>query len=155
MRIVSASLVAAPLLARLHAEAFAVFPGDVWDKDFFDKMLSLPTTRALIAEDDSGDAAGFIMWQHTPDTGEIMTLAVAPAAQGQGVGAALVKTYEHELQHDNIPQSLLDVADDNALAQRLYSRLGYSLINRRPHYYKRYADGHDHRVDALVMKKDL
>lgn len=154
MRIVAVSTVAAPLLASLHAQAFAAAPGDVWDVDFFNKLLALPTTRGLIVEAED-EPVGFILWQQTIDAGEIITIAVLPDVQCKGLGRALIAAYEAELRQDSVPDSILDVAEDNVAARALYDRTQYEEIHRRAAYYKRYEDGREFRVDALVMRKEL
>ncbi len=135
-------------LVALHLDAYCGQHAD-WDREFFDRLLLLTTTRGLIAEQ------GFILWQQLPDFGEIITLAVKADAQRQGVGRKLLQAYEAALMQNGISQSILDVAEDNASARALYEHAGYALINRRPKYYRHYIDGIERQVDALVMDKRL
>ena len=135
-------------LAALHLDAYRGQHVD-WDKEFFDRLLLLTTTRGLLTD------AGFILWQQTQDFGEIITLAVQENAKRRGVGRQLLKAYETALTADGIAQSILDVAEDNIPARGLYERAGYMLINRRPKYYRHYIDGVERQVDALVMDKQL
>jgi len=149
MTTTSLSRLAAPLCARLHAEAFAAH--EVWDEPFFAKLLALPTTRGLLVEQDD-TPAGFIMWQHGPEWGEILTLAVLPAYRRSGLARRLLQVMEQALLEDGITRSMLDVAADNDAAATLYKAAGYHLLSTRAGYYSR---GAGQAVDALVMEKSL
>lgn len=146
------SIVAAPALAALHKAAFTGHAD--WDVDFFNKLLALPTTRGWLALYHDAPS-GFILWQQTMDAGEIITIAVAPEMQGQGIGTQLIQAYENSLIEGGVLQSILDVAEDNVGARALYEKGGYNLIHRRQKYYQRYEQGRERRIDALVFEKKL
>ena len=152
MKLQAISLVAAPLLARLHKASFTTHAD--WDEEFFQKLLVLPTTRGLIASEED-EPLGFILWQQTIDTGEIITIATLPEARRRGVASALIAGYEAQLREDGAGESLLDVAADNTPAIALYEKQGYAQVHRRAHYYQLYENGVERRIDALVLKKLL
>ena len=52
-------------------------------------------------------------------------LAVAPAAQGRGVAAALLRQAEHEANQLGLRTLRLDTNSENAATQRLFPKLGY------------------------------
>ena len=52
-------------------------------------------------------------------------LAVAPAAQGQGVAAALLGQAEHEARRLGLRTLRVDTNSENAATQRLFPKLGY------------------------------
>ena len=62
----------------------------------------------------------------------LSTLAVDPAAQRQGVGAALLHTAEETLPSGDMT---LMVQTGNAPARALYRRVGYEEESVHPHYY--------------------
>lgn len=139
--------VAAPLCNALHAACF--HPRDVWDIDFFTKLLALSTTRGeFLLVDDT--PAAFLLWQHKPDGAEVYTLAVLPTHQRQGLARHLLQLAENALREDKIERMILDVAVDNTAALALYVACGYTEIARRAGYYSRIPQP---AVDAIVMQK--
>jgi ribosomal protein S18 acetylase RimI-like enzyme len=73
----------------------------------------------------------------------IATIAVLPAYQGQGIGAALLEACESQIPLNRIR---LCVRPNNGAAIRLYERFGYINIGEWSKYYQ---DGES----ALVMEK--
>ena len=66
-----------------------------------------------------------------PGEGEFRMLSVAPGAQGQGVGSALV---EHVLEHyrrDGARAVVMSSLVEMAAAHRLYARHGFALLPER------------------------
>jgi ribosomal-protein-alanine acetyltransferase len=59
---------------------------------------------------------------------EILNIAVAPESRRRGVATALIKSL-------NNGQIFLEVRESNGPARRLYLKLGFSEIGRRPEYY--------------------
>ncbi|MGE3769341.1 MAG: GNAT family N-acetyltransferase [Bdellovibrionales bacterium] len=139
----------ASLCAALHQAAFP--PGEVWDEAAIGDLLALPTTRGLLLLENNVPL-GFVLWQHGPDWGEVLTLAVLPAARQQGIALELMQAYEAALQSDGMLRSVLDVGADNAAATALYNKTGYRVLTTRAAYYTR-SDGR--KVDALVLEKTL
>lgn len=145
--ITPADLSAAPLLADLHARAFA----RPWSADEIEKLLQNPTTFALLAQRDGAAAQGFVMaWAIGADS-ELLTVAVTPEARGAGLGAALVGAALAAAAARGAEQMHLEVAEDNASARALYAKLGFEAAGRRPGYYKTEAG----QVDAIVMRLAL
>jgi len=133
----------APVLAALHAEAFA----RPWAEQEFARLLALEPAFALIEQDQDSNPRGFLLaWAPGPDA-EILTLAVAPHARRAGAATALVRAaFDHIGAAHAI---ILDVAEDNLAARALYARLGFVEIARRPAYYP----GASGFIDALVLRK--
>jgi ribosomal-protein-alanine N-acetyltransferase len=76
---------------------------------------------------------------------EVMTIAVAPHAQGNGLGARLLEALLQNACQRGATQMLLEVRADNEAAQRLYARHGFEQIARRRGYYG--------DTDGLVMRR--
>jgi ribosomal protein S18 acetylase RimI-like enzyme len=64
-----------------------------------------------------------------PRTGSIEFVATAPEFRGKGVAFALI---EHVMQACGCAEYVLEVADTNAAAVRLYERLGFNEFRRVP-----------------------
>lgn len=137
---------AAEILAALHAQAF----DRSWPASEIATLSQGAGAIALLVED-GGEPVGMILCRALFDEAEILTLAVAPAARRQGIGAMLVETAAALAAQGGAHGLFLEVAADNPAAQALYRGLGFADAGRRAGYYAR-PEG---RVDALVMRLDL
>lgn len=60
-----------------------------------------------------------------PDSIEVAGIQIAPAAQGRGIGTAVLQRVQHQAAPADA-QVWLEVSDDNPDADRLYERLGFT-----------------------------
>lgn len=126
-------------LAQIHA---ACFPGQprAWSAQEITALIDMPGSFLLTRPQ------GFLMGRVTFDEAELLTLAVAPAAQGQGIGRSLLREFEAEATKLGATHGFLEVASDNPAAQHLYLSRGWQQVGLRRHYYAP-------RVDALVLSR--
>lgn len=84
----------------------------------------------------------FALWSRVPAVGEaeLLRIAVAPEARGQGLGRRLLSACQRELAGDGLHQLYLEVRASNAAAIGLYEACGWKPCGRRPRYYP---DGED------------
>ena len=156
-------------LARLHARAMTV-PAPWSTKDFRD-LLSQPGTfvTPLSASKYPGGArggetpshgatplaaqspAGFALGRVILDEAELLTLAVDPSVQRQGIGRACLAAFEREASARGALHFHLEVADTNAPAIALYRSAGWREAGHRKAYYK----GDSGRIDAILMTKHI
>jgi len=114
------------------------------------KLIQSPVIYGITASIGT-NLAGFILLQSTGDNADILEICVHPAWQNSGIGKKLLQagiTSPRTQQHRRV---LLEVAEDNHIAQHLYRRAGFTLIGRRAHYYRRAGS----KIDALVMEKQV
>ena len=114
------------------------------------RLIHSPVIYGIAASIDA-NLAGFILLQGTGDSSDILEICVRPVWQNSGVGRKLLQAglaSPHTGQHSRV---LLEVAEDNHIAQHLYLQAGFALIGRRAQYYHRA----EKRIDALVMEKQL
>ena len=135
-------------LLAIERELFAPEP---WSARVFWSELGQLESRhylvALAAEADVGNAVlGYAGLCDYPDEAFVQTLAVAPAAQGQGLGARLLTALLAEADRRGQRTVSLEVRADNATAQRLYARHGFTRMGIRRDYYPG-------GVDALVLTR--
>ncbi|MBO4162294.1 ribosomal protein S18-alanine N-acetyltransferase [Micromonospora antibiotica] len=78
----------------------------------------------------------------------VQNIAVRRDAQRRGIGRALLVDLLAEAARRGIDSVLLEVAVDNAPAQRLYATYGFEPIGVRRGYYQ------PSNTDALVMRRD-
>ena len=91
----------------------------------------LPWVRLLVARRD-GQIVGCVIGDRVLEGNRIVNLAVDPAAQRQGIGAALLHAAERALPAGDMT---LMVQPGNATARALYRRVGYEEESVHPHYY--------------------
>lgn len=139
--------IAAEPLAILHR---ACFPDDPWDADAFARILGLSGCFGHLAWEGNAPI-GFILARDLGDECEVLSIGVVPGARGRGTGARLMQTVLAETRRRGAASVVLEVAADNQAARRLYSKLGFVQVGRRPHYYRR-TDG---LADALILRLGL
>lgn len=144
--IITAKPVFAEVIAALHARAFP----DPWDADYLARLMEPPNSLTLIATSGS-HPLGFILCQYAADVADIITLAVNPTAQRQGVAKALLKAVMKQLYDLGVDRLVLEVAVGNHPAWALYTGQGFEEVGRRRNYYQR-RDGPE---DAIVLARSL
>jgi ribosomal protein S18 acetylase RimI-like enzyme len=91
---------------------------------------------ALVAEWDARPAGFILLIDGLPDEmtgtpqGFIAYMAVEPALQRRGIGAALLAAAENEAKRRGLPYMTLMVTEGNLAAQSLYERGGYVTERR-------------------------
>src|SRR5690606_26780942 len=99
-----------------------------------------------------GEIVGFSMTLYAPDLAHLLVIAVAPDAQREGVGTALIRHCEQQALARGLHAILLEVRPSNGNALAFYQRHGFQQMAIRKDYYP--ARG-GHREDACVMRKML
>lgn len=143
----SAALDDAFMLARVHAGGF----DHPWSEAEMADMLTQPGVFGLAADGEDG-VAGFVLCRTVAGEGEILTIAVDPAARRGGVARALMTAAIAAARAHGAMNLFLEVAVDNAAAIGLYEGLGFSRAGLRKGYYRRAGSS---AVDALVMTLSL
>ncbi len=131
-------------------EAFDPGYGEAWNESQTLSMLALPGVWLSLARLD-GRPAGFALNRIIDDEAELLLLAVAPDSRRQGVGLALIDRSRLITRQRNGRRLHLEVRHNNPAIQ-LYNNAGFSLVGRRPAYY-RGIDGQIH--DALTLSCSL
>ncbi|WAP53298.1 ribosomal protein S18-alanine N-acetyltransferase [Arthrobacter sp. ATA002] len=136
-------------IAAVNGLEQALFPVDAWPLQmFYDELNQADTRSYYVAEDPDGDVVGYAGLMCVLPIADVQTIAVAPGAEGAGIGSALLETLINEAKQRGADDVLLEVRADNPRAQRLYRWFGFEQIHVRPRYYR---DG----ADALIMRLPL
>ena len=138
-----------PALAGLETELFA---HDAWSEPtWWAELAGRPRRDYVVLTDDRRPTGvlGYAGLDHGGDVADVMTVAVAPRAQGRGLGRLLLGELERRAAARGAGHVILEVRADNAAARALYERAGYALISTRRRYYQ------PGDVDALVLRKAL
>lgn len=132
-------------MAAIHAAAFAA-QGGIWSAADVAAMLDRPPIHAITMGED-----GFALIQVIAPEAELLTIAIRPEAQGQGLGRRLLAEVFRAARMAGASALFLEVAADNAAARALYAAAGFTQTGHRRGYYMR-ADGP--RVDALLLRRE-
>jgi len=125
----------------------ALFGADPWTEEgFWSELAGVPETRWYVVAEEAGDLVGYAGLFATRHEADVQTVAVAPGAQGRGIGALLVRALLDEAGRRGARTVSLEVRAENAGAQRLYERAGFGTVARRKGYY---GPG----LDAVIMQR--
>ncbi len=127
-----------------------LFGDEAWSRAMLaGELAQQPRSRHYLVADDGGVVTGYGGLLAAGTQGDVLTLAVAGDRWGQGTGSALLEALLAEAARRGCREVFLEVRSDNARAQQLYLRYGFTQIGLRRGYYQ------PSGTDALVMRKDL
>jgi [ribosomal protein S18]-alanine N-acetyltransferase len=122
---------------------------DPWPPQAFFDLLAQPHVRAYAVDRDDGVLAGYALASVAADQGEILNLAVDPAAQRRGLGRLLLDALLDMFRREKIASIFLEVRQSNAGAIHLYGAAGFRAVSTRRRYYRYPTE------NALTMVLDL
>ncbi|MBI1956011.1 MAG: ribosomal protein S18-alanine N-acetyltransferase [Acidobacteria bacterium] len=120
-----------------------------WNRQAYEKILANPGSSSCRVAEQGGGVVGFVCFRMLGEEVELLNLAVHPSFRGQGIGEFLVKQTLFEVVEKGGRRIFLEVRDANLPALRLYERLGFEPVGRRPGYYSQ------PRGDAIVMVREM
>jgi [ribosomal protein S18]-alanine N-acetyltransferase len=139
-------------LSDIHSDSFS----RGWSSAEFESLLVQTGTHALLAEQRSifgrRSPAGFVLYRLVADEAEVLTVAVARAFRGRGVGRALLDEALRHAYREGAERIYLEVEDTNRAAIALYRRAEFRETGRREGYYR---EGRAAPGGALVMLRQL
>jgi len=124
-----------------------LFGDEKWSPAMFWNELS-SGHYYLVAEDGQEHIQGYGGLAVAGDEAWIQNIAVRRDAQRQGIGRAVLEALLAEAERRGAASVLLEVAVDNAPAQKLYATYGFEPVGVRRGYYQ------PSNTDALVMRRD-
>lgn len=135
-------------LADLDAHLFSP---DVWSAETFWSELAAPGRWYVIATPaaDPETILGYAGLAVAGSDADVQTVAVAPWAQGLGLGRLLLTALVDEATGRGARHLVLEVRADNDAAIGLYTAMGFEQIARRRGYYQ------PGSIDALIMRRPL
>lgn len=125
------------------------FVTDRLSRRSFRYLLTRGNAETLV--DEAGDVLrGYciVLFNDGTSLARLYSLAVAPEAQGQGVGRALVQAAEHMAIDNDCMHMRLEIRTDNQPSIKLFMKCGYKQFGIIADYYE------DHQ-DALRFEKSL
>jgi ribosomal-protein-alanine N-acetyltransferase len=127
----------------------ALFADDAWSERSWWAELAGRPRRSYVVAEQSGTVVGYAGVDCGGEVADVMTIAVTPAAQGQGLGAVLLHWLIAEARRAGAEHLMLEVRADNVVAQRLYAATGFATLTVRRKYYQ------PGDMDALIMRMHL
>jgi [ribosomal protein S18]-alanine N-acetyltransferase len=123
-----------------------LFGAEKWSPAMFWNELA-QRHHYLVALDDDGVAGYAGLSVVDKDESWVQNIAVRRDVQKRGVGRALLEALLAEAARRGVRKTLLEVAVDNAPAQRLYATYDFEPVGIRHGYYQ------PSNTDALVMMR--
>lgn len=120
-----------------------VFGDTAWPVESFWGELARDDRYYVVTGDVDGYAG---LWLSPPDA-DVQTIAVAPQAQGRGLGRDLLQHLVDHAREAGCRRLHLEVKSGNP-AVDLYTSFGFRTVRVRPRYYPDFAD-------AIVMEVAL
>jgi ribosomal-protein-alanine N-acetyltransferase len=135
-----------PALAVLEPDLFA---DAAWSEQTWWAELAGRPRRSYVVGERGGAVVGYAGVDRGGEVADVMTVAVAPAAQGRGFGLVLMEWLIASARHGGAHHLMLEVRADNVAAQRLYTKMGFEMLSVRRRYYQ------PGDVDAHIMRLHL
>jgi [ribosomal protein S18]-alanine N-acetyltransferase len=123
-----------------------VFGDDRWSAAMF--WNELATGHYYLVARDGDEVVGYAGLAAGAGEAWVQNLVVRPDRQRRGIGTALLDALLAEAQRAGARTVLLEVAVDNAPAQRLYATYDFEPVGIRRGYYQ------PSNTDALVMMRN-
>ena len=124
-----------------------------WGRRSFEGELSCQNACSYVVKtapaDKEARIAGYAFLRRVADELHVLKIAISPAQRRHGMATWLLNHCFTLSAHQGANSVFLEVRRSNTPAIKLYEKLGFREIGRRPNYYP------DSKEDALVMMKDL
>ena len=127
-----------------HAWSLAEFEGFLADRSVVADVLCDPSQPDRLH--------GYVLSRRAGDEAEILTIILARSVRGRGWSRVLLGQHIAHLASKGVSTLFLEVEDGNQPARALYEAQGFTVIGKRPGYYRR-PDGS--AALALVMRLSL
>ncbi|MDI9610235.1 MAG: ribosomal protein S18-alanine N-acetyltransferase [Archaeoglobales archaeon] len=107
----------------------------------FDMYVYLTYGSDLFVADIGNKIVGYVVTMDLDQfRGKIVSLAVRKEFRGSGIGEYLMKRAIERLKEKGKKEIALEVRVSNKIAQKLYEKLGFKIVETIPSYY---SDGED------------
>ena len=120
---------------------------DTWSERSIASELSNPLSLWYVAMDGE-KLVGYVGSQTVLDGADMMNIAVDASYRRQGIAEKLVQKLVEGVSDKGAICLLLEVRATNDPAVKLYQKLGFVQVGRRPNYYR------NPKEDALILRKE-
>ena len=133
-------------IAELEPIEAELFGDERWSAAMF--WNELANAHYYLVALDGDEVVGYAGLSVTGDEAWVQNIAVRKDRQRHGIGRTLLEALLAEADRRGARPVLLEVAIDNAKAQRLYDKYGFAPVGVRRGYYQ------PSNTDAVVMRRD-
>ena len=130
--------------AKIHSKSFNQ-KNLKYSSDFILSLLKNPSISYIYKKN-----KGFCIFSCNEKEAEIITMAILPKYQNQGIGFLILTELEGLLSEISCNKVFLEVASNNLIAIHLYDKLGFKSFGIRKNYY---SISENKKVNAILMKK--
>ena len=130
--------------AEIHSKSFNQ-KNLKYSSDFILSLLKNPSISYIYKKN-----KGFCIFSCNEKEAEIITMAILPKYQNQGIGFLILTELEGILSEISCNKVFLEVASNNLIAIHLYDKLGFKSFGIRKNYY---SISENKKVNAILMKK--
>ncbi len=130
--------------AKIHSQSFNQ-KNLKYSSEFILSLLKNPNISYIYKKN-----KGFCIFSCNEKEAEIITMAILPKFQNQGIGFLILKELEEILSEISCNTVFLEVASNNLIAIHLYDKLGFKTFGTRKNYY---SISKNNKVNAILMKK--
>ncbi|NNF92948.1 MAG: ribosomal protein S18-alanine N-acetyltransferase [Boseongicola sp.] len=138
------------VMAQIHARSMTV--PKPWSARTMQDFMRAPGTILVSRQAANGQLGGFALGRIVVDEGELLTLAVDPAIQGNGLGRDCLAGFLDACQSAGAARVFLEVAATNRIARNLYTSAGFTEDGVRKGYYQL---PNETPVDAILMTRSV
>ena len=132
--------------AKIHSQSFNQ-KNLKYSSEFILSLLKNPNISYIYKKN-----KGFCIFSCNEKEAEIITMAIIPKYQNQGIGFLILKELEGMLTEISCNKVFLEVASNNLKALHLYDKSGFKSIGIRKNYY---SVSENKKVNAILMKKTI
>jgi|CXWL01.1.fsa_nt_gi ribosomal-protein-alanine N-acetyltransferase len=136
-----------PEVLRLNIRCFR--NGDNYTKHTFEYLLNEPKTISYRMVTPADEMVGFaFVMVNENNAAHLTTIGVAPEHRNRGIAGKLLRHIDSSLRSREIGTLMLEVRVGNTMAQELYRRHGYTIVQRIGRYY-------NNGEDCFLMMKPI
>jgi ribosomal-protein-alanine N-acetyltransferase len=127
-----------------------LFGDEAWSRQMLvGELGQQPASRYYLVAELDGEIVAYAGLLAAGGQADVLTIAVATARWGNGIGSALLERLLAEAERRGCVEVFLEVRADNERAQRLYRWRGFNDVGIRRAYYQ------PSGTDAIVMRLAL
>ena len=120
-------------VAELEKTCFGPY---AWSEELLEREILHPDKHyTVVCDEENGEVLGYGGFMQVFDQGDIMDIAVDPKARRRGVATAIINEFFDQSELLDIKAFTLEVRDSNEAAKKLYEKMGFVCVGKRPGYY--------------------
>ena len=121
-----------------------------WSRQMLiDELSKVSVSEAFVVRLNQDSLVGYCSWRLIEGELYLNNLAIHPEHRRQGLARLLLMHLTQDATSRGVRSIMLEVRSSNAAALKLYGRMGFKRVGRRPDYYTNPVE------DAVLLSKSL